>query len=167
LYNRWLVETTILTFLLLILSYFLFKNPITSNEKLYRELFYWAIYWLVLGLFFEPYEGGIKKDKATLSYYFITSGLAVCVIIFFSIIIDVFKKRKWVQLLIDNGQNPMIAYAGVNNFIIPLLSLTGLMKILNIMAVTPWLGFLKGLIITFLLSLFVSFCTRLKIFWRT
>lgn len=167
LYNRWLIETTILTFVLLLVTYYLLKNPITSTEKLYRELFYWAIYWLVLGLFFEPYEGGIKKDKATLSYYFITSGLAICTIIFFSIIIDVFKKKKWVQLLIDNGQNPMIAYAGVNNFIIPILSLTGLMKLLNMMAVTPWLGFLKGLIITFLLALFVSLCTRLKIFWRT
>jgi len=70
-------------------------------------------------------------------------------------------------LLIDNGQNPMIAYAGVNNFIIPILSLTGLMKLLNMMAITPWLGFLKGLIITILLALFVSLCTRLKIFWRT
>jgi hypothetical protein len=143
------------------------KNPNSSTERLYQELFYWAIYWLVLGLFFEPYEGGIKKDKATLSYYFVTSGLAICTIIFFSIIIDVFKKKKWVQLLIDNGQNPMIAYAGVNNFIIPILSLTGLMKLLNMMAITPWLGFLKGLIITILLALFVSLCTRLKIFWRT
>ncbi len=167
LYNRWLIETTILTFLLLILNYYLMKNPFTKTEKLFKELFIWAIYWIVLGLFFEPYEGGIKKDKATLSYYFITSGLAICTIIFFSIIIDVFKKQKWVQLLIDNGQNPMIAYAGVNNFIIPVLSITGLMSLLNTMAITPWLGFLKGLIITFLLALFVSLCTRLKIFWRT
>lgn len=167
LYNRWLVETTILTFLLLILVYYLMKNASTQTEKLYKELFLWAIYWLVLGLFFEPYEGGIKKDKATLSYYFVTSGLAICTLIFFSIIIDVFKKRRWIQLLIDNGQNPMIAYAGVNNFIIPILSISGLMSLLNSMAVTPWLGFLKGLIITLLLALFVSLCTRLKIFWRT
>lgn len=167
LYNRWLIETTILTFLLLILTYYLMKNPNTSTEKLYRELFLWAIYWIVLGLFFEPYEGGIKKDKATLSYYFITSGLAICTFIFFSIFIDVFKKKKWFQLLIENGQNPMIAYAGVNNFIIPILYLTGLMNLLNSMAITPWLGFLKGLIITFLLALFVSYCTKYKVFWRT
>ncbi len=167
LYNRWVFETTLLTFVLLFVTYLLLSKPKTETEKLYRELFLWAIYWLVLGLFFEPYEGGIKKDKATLSYYFITSGLAICTMILFSIIIDVFKKEKWVRLLIDNGQNPMIAYAGVNNFIIPSLSVTGLMGLLNAMAVTPWLGFLKGLIITVLLSLFVALCTRLKIFWRT
>lgn len=167
LYNRWLVETTILTFVLLLITYFLMKNPVTSTEKLYQELFFWAIYWIVLGLFFEPYEGGIKKDKATVSYYFVTSGLAICTIIFFSIIIDVFKKGKWVSLLVNSGQNPMIAYAGINNFIIPILSLTGLMKLLNMISVTPWLGFLKGLIITILLSIFVSLCTKLKVFWRT
>lgn len=167
LYNRWLIETTILTFALLIVAYFLMNKPLNQIEKLYRELFWWAMYWLILGLFFEPFEGGIKKDKATLSYYFITSGLAICTLIFFSIVIDVFKKQKFVNLLIENGQNPMIAYAGVNNFIIPFLYLTGLIKLLNLMAITPWLGFIKGLIITFLLSLFVSFCSRLKIFWRT
>lgn len=167
LYNRWLVECTLLTFVLLVITYYLMKNPVTQTEKLYKELFIWAIYWLVLGLFFEPFEGGIKKDKATLSYYFITSGLAICTIIFFSIFIDVFKKQKWVTLLINNGQNPMIAYAGVNNFIIPILSITGLMSLLNSIAITPWLGFLKGLIITFLLSLFVSLFTKLKIYWRT
>ncbi len=167
LYNRWLIETTLLTFVLLVLTYHLLKKPLNHSERLYRELFLWAIYWLVVGLFFEPYEGGIKKDKATLSYYFITSGLAICSLIFFSIIIDVFKKSRWIQLLIDNGQNPMIAYAGVNNLIIPVLSITGLMSLLNTFAITPWLGFIKGLIITLLLSFFVSLCTKLKIFWRT
>ena len=36
----------------------------------------------MLGLVFESYEGGIKKDHPTLSYYFITSGLAICVFAF-------------------------------------------------------------------------------------
>lgn len=167
LFSRRLIETTLLTFILCGLVFWLMNKPINETETLYKNLFLWAIYWLVLGLFFEPYEGGIKKDKATMSYYFITSGLAICSYIFFSVIIDVFKKQKWVQLLIDNGQNPMIAYAGINNFIVPLLSVTFIMELLNMMAVTPWLGFLKGLIITLLLALFVSFCTKKKIFWRT
>ncbi len=166
-YNRWLVETTILTFLLIIVTLLVLRAPLNSIEEMYGHLFFWAAYWLVLGLFFEPYEGGIKKDKATLSYYFITSGLAICTLIFFSILIDVFKKKKFVSVLIDNGQNPMIAYAGVNNIIIPVLYLTGLMNLLNKLAITPWLGFVKGVIITFLLALSVSLFTRLKIFWRT
>ena len=37
---------------------------------------------------------------------------------------DVFRRKRWVQLLVENGQNPMIAYAGINNLVIPLLALT-------------------------------------------
>lgn len=97
---------------------------------------------------FEPYEGGIKKDKATISYYSITSGMSILLIIFFSIFIDIFNKQKWFKLLIENGQNPMIAYAGINNLIIPIFYLTGMMFLLNKYAITPWLGFVKGLIMT-------------------
>jgi predicted acyltransferase len=164
---RWLIETTILLFVMCGLGWWLLSRPTNETEKLFKELFLWAIYWLVLGLFFEPYEGGIKKDRATVSYYFVTSGLAICTLIAFSVIIDVFKKQRWLQFLIDNGQNPMVAYAGVNNFIVPLLSLTSIMSLLTAMAITPWLGFVKGLIVTLLLAWFVSFCTKKKIFWRT
>ena len=167
LFSRYLVETTLLTFVLCGAGYWLTNKPLNEREKLYRELFHWAIFWLVLGLFFEPYEGGIKKDKATVSYYFVTSGLAICSYIFFSVVIDVFKKKRAVQLLIDNGQNPMIAYAGINNFVIPLLGVTGILSVMNALVTTPFLGFLKGLIFTLLLMLVTSFCTKKKIFWRT
>jgi predicted acyltransferase len=66
----------------------------------------------MLGLLADPFEGGIKKDVSTMSYYFVTNGLAMFMLIGFSIIIDYLRKAKWVQLLIDNGQNPMLAYAG-------------------------------------------------------
>jgi ABC-type uncharacterized transport system permease subunit len=72
-----------------------------------------------------------------------------------------------VQLLIDNGQNPMIAYAGINNLIIPLLALTTVSPFLSSLVTSPWLGFLHGAIITLLLALSVSFFTKHKIFWRT
>jgi hypothetical protein len=138
-----------------------------GTEILYRDLFHWAVYWLVLGLIFEPFEGGIKKDHPTLSYYFVTSGLAICVYIGLSIIIDIFRQQRLVRLLVDNGQNPMIAYAGINNFTIPILALTGAAGVLDRFATTPWLGFWKGVIITLITALVVSGLTRLKIFWRT
>lgn len=166
-YNRWVFEVTVLTSILLIVGYFLMQNPLNKTEKFYKEVFLWACYWIILGLFFEPYEGGIKKDKATISYYFITSGMSILLIIFFSIFINIFNKQKWLKLLIDNGQNPMIAYAGINNLIIPIFYLTGMMFLLNKFAITPWLGFVKGLIITIFLTLAVSLFTRLKIMWRT
>jgi predicted acyltransferase len=164
---RWLLPTTLTTFVLCGLGWWLMAKPGDDTERLFKSLFLWASYWLILGLFFEPYEGGIRKDKATVSYYFITSGLANCVLIGFSIIIDVFNRRRWLQLLIDNGQNPMIAYAGINNFIIPILGLTYADHWLNDFVKTPWRGFLRGVIITLLMGITVSFLTRRKIFWRT
>jgi predicted acyltransferase len=164
---QWVFGTTLIAFALCGLGAWLLAKPKNEIERLYQKLFYWAIYWLVLGLFFEPYEGGIKKDHPTLSYYFITSGLAICVYIGFSILIDVFRQKRPLQLLIDNGQNPMIAYAGINNFITPVLALFGADKLLSHFATTPWRGFWKGVIITLLMALTVSFLTRRKIFWRT
>jgi predicted acyltransferase len=164
---RWLMETTWLAFALCFIGWMLLQRPLNDTERLYQKLFHWAIYWLVLGLIFEPYEGGIKKDHPTLSYYFVTSGLAICTLIGFSILIDVFRQKRWLRLLIDNGQNPMIAYAGINNFITPVLALIGADRLLSAFANTPWRGFWKGVIITLLMAVTVSVLTRRKIFWRT
>jgi predicted acyltransferase len=164
---RWLMETAIAIFTLCLIGWMLVRDPVNETEKLFQKLFHWAIYWLVLGLILETYEGGIRKDRATVSYYFITSGLAICTLIALTILIDVWNQRRWFRLLIDNGQNPMIAYAGINNFITPVLALTGGATLLTHFATSPWRGFCKGAIITLLMALVVSFLTRRKIFWRT
>ena len=163
----WVVPATLLAFALCAAGAWLLRRPGTAAERLYQQLFRWGTYWLVLGLIFEPYEGGIRKDHATMSYYFVTAGLAHCMLIAFAIVIDRFQCRRWLQLLIDNGQNPMIAYAGINNFITPLLALTGLLDWSANHATTPWLGFVRGLTITLLMAVTVSWLTRRKLFWRT
>ena len=165
--GRWLMETALLIFGLCLIGWLLLKQPLNDTEKLFQTLFNWAIYWLVLGLVLESYEGGIRKDKATVSYYFVTSGLAICTLIAFTILIEVWNQKRWLRLLIDNGQNPMIAYAGINNFITPILALTGGATLLTQFATTPWRGFCKGAIITLLMALTVSLLTRKKVFWRT
>lgn len=164
---RWLLGTTLVTFVLGFVGWKLVQHPRNEIEGLYKSLFQWALYWLILGLVFEPYEGGIKKDHPTLSYYFITSGLAICVYIGFSILIDVFQQKRRLRWLIDNGQNPMIAYAGINNFVVPLLALTGVREWLTYLATSPWRGLCTGTFITLLVALTTSFLTRKKIFWRT
>ena len=150
-----------------VLGFALLRKPNNSTETLMRDLFGWGVYWLVLGLVLEPYEGGIKKDSATMSYYFVTSGLAVFLLIGFTVITDAFRKRRALQLLIDNGQNPMIAYAGEGNFILSVFALTGLAKWLTGILNTPWLGAVYGVLLTIVLAIVVSVFTRLKVFWRT
>lgn len=164
---RWVVETTIVLAFLCLISIWLFAKPKTEIENLFRKLMSWGVYWLILGLFFEAFEGGIKKDRATVSYYFITSGLAICFLIGSMIIINIFKKEKWFKLLIDTGQNPMIAYAGITNLLPPLLGLTQLNELIKTLTPTPWLGALGGLFKTVLLGYIISFFTKNKIFWRT
>ncbi|MDZ7358757.1 MAG: DUF5009 domain-containing protein, partial [candidate division KSB1 bacterium] len=164
---RLLWQTTVLGVGLCGLGWWLVRNQGTEIESLIKTLLGWGIYWLILGLVFEPYEGGIKKDHPTLSYYFITTGLSIFLLIAFTVAIDLLHKQRWVQWLIDNGQNPMIAYVGFANFIWPILALTGLEKLVLTITPTPWLGFLRGLFYTFILALMVSFFTRRKVFWRT
>ena len=167
LYSRQLILNLIGNILLLSAGFVLLKNSNSQLLALYKKLFSWGTFWLILGLAFESYEGGIKKDPSTLSYYLVTSGLAFMTLIAFSIIADHWKKSKYVNLLIENGQNPMIAYIAGSNFVMPILALTGLSAILNYILINPWLGFLKGLVITLIAALVTSFFTKKKIFWRS
>jgi hypothetical protein len=163
---RWLVGTTLGALVLGIIGGFLVRNPQTPTENFLRTPFFWGFYWLVLGLVFEPFEGGIKKDHPTLSYYFITTGLAIFILQTLFILIDLLRLR-WLNLLVLNGQNPMLAYVGFANFIWPILALTGLEPIILQVTTAPWTGFLRGLAYTLLLAWFTGLLTKKKIFWRT
>lgn len=167
LYSRQLALNLIGNIIFLSVGLVLLKNSNSQLLDLYKKLFSWGTFWLLLGLTFESFEGGIKKDQSTLSYYLVTSGLAFMALISFSIISDYWKKSRYVNLLIENGQNPMIAYIAGSNFVMPILALTGLSSILNYLLINPWLGFLKGFIFTLLAALVTSFFTKKKIYWRS
>lgn len=167
LYSRLLWQTTLAGFAMCGIGWWLLSNPSNSTEKLLNGIYNWGAYCLILGLAFEPYEGGIKKDSATMSYYFVTAGLAIFMLIAFTIIIDMFKKRRWLQLLIDNGQNPMIAYIGRFTLVLPLLFLTRLNPLMDRLFVGPWVGFVHSVITTLIIALVVSVFTKKRIFWRT
>ncbi len=164
---RWVWQTALAAAFLCGTGYLMVMHANNEVENLLKTLFLWATYWLILGVVLEPFEGGIKKDHSTLSYYFVTTGLSIYLLIVFFIIGDVFKKQRWMQLLIDNGKNPMIAYTGFANFIWPILALTGLEKVFIKITPTPWLGFLRGLFYTIILALLVQFFSKRKLFWRT
>jgi hypothetical protein len=167
LYIRYLALNLIGNIFLLSAGLFLLKNSNSQLLTLYKNLFVWGTFFLLLGLTFESYEGGIKKDPSTLSYYLVTSGLAFMALISFSIVSDHWKKSNYINLLIENGQNPMIAYIAGSNFVMPILALTGLSTILNYLLINPWLGFLKGFIFTLFAALVTSLFTKKKIFWRS
>ena len=132
-----------------------------------NSFFKWGSYWLVLGLMFEPYEGGIKKDPATMSYYFVASGLAIFLLIALTVLVDLLGYKKSMKFLIECGQNPMIAYAAGDSLIAPIFGLTGLSIVLKDLTPMPWLGVVGAAVITYLVALSTVFFTRKKIFLRT
>ncbi|NEP58158.1 MAG: DUF5009 domain-containing protein [Symploca sp. SIO2G7] len=160
-------QTTVFSIILCISGFRLFSKPANPTEKLLSILYRWGVYWLSLGLLFEPYQGGIKKDDATISYFFTTTGMAIFILILLIIIIDVFHKQSWLQLLVDNGMNPMIAYVAFANVLWPILILTEWNDQINEMTSTPVTGFLRGLVYTLIIACFVSLFTRLKLFLKT
>ncbi|MCP2732155.1 DUF5009 domain-containing protein [Limnofasciculus baicalensis] len=165
--GRWVWQTTLLTGGIGLSGLMLCKNPTTGTELLLSQLYKWGFFWLFLGLLFEPYQGGIKKDSATYSYFFVTTGMAILLLIAFAIIIDVFKKRGWMALLIDNGMNPLIGYMGFANLIWPILGLNDWEKPIIDITSTPVTGFLRGVFYTLIVASIASLLTRLKLFLRT
>jgi len=164
---RLLPQTTGISLILLIISYGLFKDPSHPLEQLLNQIYHWGIYGLILGLAFEPYQGGIKKDPTTMSYFFITLAIAIFLFIILTILIESFHQTFWFQLFIDTGQNPMIGYLAFANLLWPILELNGWTPKIEALTNTPLLGFLRGVFYTLIIALFVSLCTRLKLFWKT
>ena len=146
---------------------FLLSKEKTVIALHYRDLLRWSAYWLLLGLFFEAYEGGIKKDHPTLSYYFVMDGLAIASYIAFSIVIDVFRRRRYLSLLIQNGQNPMIAYVAGATVVLPVMALSGIDSLIAAIPQSPWVGLAKGIFITTMVAFLTGYFTRKKLFWRT
>ncbi len=167
LYARQLMFNLTGTAVLLFLGYWSIRQADTSMTKLWKKLFVAGAYLLLLGLFFEAFEGGIRKDPSTYSYYFVTSGLAFFALIIFSVLCDYFRCRKGTAFLSMSGQNPMIAYVGSSMVIQPLLHIVQVYPLLDRLSDSAWPGFFRGVIITGLVTLMTMFFTKIKWFWRT
>ena len=157
LYTRNLVVNLVFTVLLLLAGKCIFPRKVDGIALLWRKLFNAGAYLLLLGLCFEPFQDGIKKDPTTFSYFFVTSGLAFLALLFLSIVCDYFRCVKSTRFLVMSGQNPMIAYVVGDLLIMPLANILGI----------AWLGFLQGAILTSLAVLVTMFFTKIKWFWRT
>ena len=111
-------------------------------------------------------EGGIKKDYATFSYFFVTSGLASFVLIAAGIAMRRLNVRF--SALVKCGQNPMVAYTAAGFLIMPLLTLLHLAPYLQTFAeLCPWMGVVRGVLVTAAVMAVTVFFTNRRLFWRT
>ena len=165
LFTRALVWNVIGTALLCAGAFYLVRS--LQPDHLYRRLTQAGTYALLLGLCLEAYEGGIKKDPSTYSYYFVTGGLAFFMLIIFSVLAKRSNLAFVSHYFALNGKNPMVAYVAGNLLLLPLLQLTATKQYLDMLNGNAWLGFLKGVIFTGIVSLITLFFVKRKWFWKT
>jgi predicted acyltransferase len=117
---------------------------------------------LAIGFFIEPFQGGIKKDHATLSYFFITSGLAYLWISAFSIRERSFW-HKILRPLALLGNNALLAYLMAGFVLAPLFEIAGIASLIGNGIVG---GLLKAIAITALMTWISAKLAAIKVFWK-
>jgi len=142
---------------------------VTSKYLLfYRLLVAWGFTFATIALFFEPIDGGIKKDPSSFSYWFLTSGLAFVFYIVCEYITKEYASNFIVKAIVRNGQNPMIAYCVSAFFITPILGLTYVLPYLDqLSTMSPYLGLVKTSIYMILMIAITNYATNKKWFWRS
>ncbi len=150
------------------LLFWLAQNGKFRHLSRTRQILYWSIFWLVLGLVFEAWEGGIKKDHATYSYFFTTSGLAGLLILMLKILIPVFQPGKISGFIGLTGMNPMLGYIAVAYCIIPVFYFVQIIPWMDQWHTQfAWAGFLRGMILTALMVVLTVISVQKKYFWKT
>ncbi|AFD07736.1 DUF5009 domain-containing protein [Solitalea canadensis] len=168
LYTRQVLLTLGLDVVLCIGGTLLLKTPANAKEELYKILFGWGTFWVLLGLAFEAYEGGIKKDPSSFSFWFLSSGLAFFTYILLDIICQFVKNNILWKSLIQCGQNPMVAYVAAGFFIVPIFTITHISDLFeSLKAINPYLAIIRAFSVTILVIATASFATKKGWFWRT
>lgn len=163
--NRWVAETTEVVLGIIAGGIVLVWSPKTESERLIRSLFVWSALWLMTGLILEPFENGIRKVPDTLSYFFTVTGLVGMLLVSLVGVVDLLRRPKWVNALIDVGHNPLLTYVLFTVLINSILEMIPAAR--GVLMGSPELAMLRSVIMTVLVILIVRWTTRKGIFWRT
>ncbi|MBQ8838767.1 MAG: DUF5009 domain-containing protein [Bacteroidales bacterium] len=121
---------------------------------------------MLIGIVFDPIDGGITKDHCNLSYLLTTGGMAAIVTGFLLMLEFRFKTKC--GFVAGVGQNPMLAYTVTNFLTGPILHMTGYIAWMAALAQgSPFWGFVQGFVITLLMMCVTYVFTKLKLFWRS
>jgi predicted acyltransferase len=167
LFRRHLVINCVLTICCCATIYFILQKLRKEHPSLITRFFTAGTYLLMLGLFFEAWEGGIKKDPSTFSYYFVTAGLAFFMMLALYGLQLTEVGGKVVNYFSLNGKNPMVAYVTGNLLLLPLLHLTGGFALYTGMQKNIAGGVISGLLFTGIVSLVTVWFTKKGWQWKT
>lgn len=141
-------------------------NLRTTEQPLLKALFALGVVLFIIGLVAEPMEGGIKKDHATVSYFFVTGGLASFVLMAALALEIRFGVR--LRALEACGANPMFAYTASGYLLTPILTLTSLSVVIDRVAnMGPWWAFGRGVLFALLVIAVTYPFTRKNYFWKS
>jgi predicted acyltransferase len=164
-YNRAGLLTTQLVLAMSVAGIFLTARPSSSLERMLRSLFLWGAAWLVLGLWMEPFEGGMKKVPETLSYFFAVTGVSVMLLVALTAVVDGLGRRRWVSALIDVGHNPMLCYVLYTVLLNSALEMIPAFR--GVLRQSAGEIVLRMVLETLAVILIVRFFARRRIYWRT
>ncbi len=127
---------------------------------------YFGFAFMLIGIIFDPVDGGITKDHCNLSYMLTTTGMTALTGAFVLAL-----ELKW-QIkgrgLSGCGQNPMLAYTVTNFLTGPILAMCGIGAWLDTICLgSPFWGIVRGLVYTLLMVGITCLFTRRKLFWRS
>lgn len=158
--------TVVLSLVLCSLGGWLLKGIKTAEQPLLKELFSLSVVLLIIGLIAEPMEGGIKKDHATTSFYFVTGAMA-CFVLIAALALELRFGIRF-RALEACGANPMFAYTASSYLITPILALTTLQVWVEAFAkLGPWCGFLRGVLFALLVIAVTYPFTRKNYYWKS
>jgi hypothetical protein len=143
------------------------RSPATPTEALLKRLVWWGACLLIVGVLLDPVVGGTRKEPPTAAWMFQSTSVAIFVLASLILVMNVLEKPRWMRLLVDSGQNPMIAYVGYGTLILPLIGLTGVKHAIESREPTPWVAFSWSVLVTLMVAYVTAFFTRRRVFWRT
>ena len=168
LYTRALTVNLIGQTLFIALYLWYFRNKNEGQIGFYKVLIGWGLAFCTVALFFEPLDGGIKKDPSSFSYWFLTSGLAFVFYVTCDYLTKIYPNNIMISSLVKCGQNPMIAYCVTAFCITPILGLLQILPFLDRLgAENPYLGLIRTVIFMFLMIFITNIATNKKLFWRS
>jgi len=137
-----------------------------KRRNIMTWLGYFGFAFMLIGIIFDPIDGGITKDHCNLSYMLTTTGMTALTGAFVLAL-----ELRWNikgRGLSGCGQNPMLAYTVTNFLTGPVLAMLGIGAWLDTISLgSPFWGVIRGLVYTLLMVAVTCFFTKKKLFWRS
>ena len=137
-----------------------------KRRNIMTWLGYFGFGFMLVGIIFDPLDGGITKDYCNLAYMLTTTGMTALTGAFVLAL-----ELKWNikgRGFSGCGQNPMLAYTVTTFFTGPILALCGFGAWIDTMCVgSPFWGIVRGLVYTLAMVAVTCYFSKKKLFWRS